>query len=93
MSPGTAGPNRFDLSVVDYDSRQPVAANSISLRFQLVDRPEVASTLDLTREADGHWRGASSALSIDGKWTITALVQSPAVSVEVEMELTTSRRP
>lgn len=92
VSPGAAGPNRFDLTVVDYDSRRPVAADAVSLRFQLADRPEVGSALDLTREADGHWRGASSALSIDGKWTITALVQSPAASVEVGMELTTTKR-
>ena len=93
VSPGAAGPNRFDLTVVDYDSRRPVASDAVSLRFQLADRPEVGSALDLTREADGHWRGASSALSIDGRWTITALVQSPAESVAVGMELTTTRRP
>lgn len=93
VSPGAAGPNRFDATVIDYDSRQPVAASSVTLRLQLKDRPDIAvSTVDLTRNPDSHWQGMSSAMSIDGRWTITAVVQWATDAVEVPMELTTSRR-
>jgi hypothetical protein len=92
VSPGTAGPNRFDATVVDYDSGRPTEAKSVSLRLQLNDRPDVAAaTVELARDPDGHWRGSSSALSIDGRWTVTAVVQSAADAVEVPLELVTAR--
>jgi copper transport protein len=94
VSPGTAGPNRFDARVTDYDSRRPTQAKSVSLRLQLNDRADVApTTVDLTRDPDDHWRASSSALSIDGHWTVTAVVQSATDSVEVPLELVTARRP
>jgi copper transport protein len=77
VTPGSAGPNRFDATVLDYDSKAPAPANSVSLRFQLNDRADISpATLDLTREPDSHWRGSGSLLSIDGRWTVTAVVQS-----------------
>lgn len=91
VTPGSAGPNRFDATVEDYDSGEPVPAETVSLRFQLADRPDVASAmLDLTREPDAHWRGSGSMLSIDGRWTVAALVQTPTDAVEVPMELATT---
>ena len=94
VSPGSAGPNRFDAAVDDYDSGEPVPAESVTLRFQLHDRPDLgAPTVALTRDPDSHWRGSGSALSLDGRWTVTALVQSSSDAVEVPMELVTSRRP
>ena len=94
VSPGTAGPNRFDGTVVDYDSGQAFQATTFSLRLQLNDRPDVApATVELTRDSDAHWRGSSSALSIDGRWTLTAVVQSAGDAVEVPLELVTARRP
>lgn len=94
VTPGAAGPNRFDATVLDYDSKQPAPANSVSLRFQLNDRADISpATLDLTREPDSHWRGSGSLLSIDGRWTVTAVVQSAADAVEVPMELVTTGRP
>lgn len=90
VTPGSAGSNRFDATVEDYDSGQPVPADAVSLRFQLADRPDLAgATLDLNREADSHWRGSGSALSIEGRWTVTALVETPTDAVEVPMELMT----
>ena len=91
VSPASPGPNRFDATVLDYHSRQPVAAGAVSLRLQPKDRPDTASsTVALTRNPDSHWQGISSAISIDGRWTITAVVQSATdVVVEVPMELTT----
>jgi len=44
-----------------------------------------------------HWRNSASALSIEGtaiegRWTVTAVVQSASDAVEVPMELVTRRR-
>jgi copper transport protein len=91
VSPGSVGPNRFDSTVEDYDSGEPVPAEAVSLRFQLDDRPDVATaTLDLTQDSDSHWRGSGNQLSIDGRWTVTALVQTPTDAVEVPMALETT---
>ena len=49
-TPGRAGPNRFDVAITDYDTREPLAARRVTLRFQLVGRGDVApSTLALRR--------------------------------------------
>lgn len=94
VTPGRAGPNRFDATVVDYDSGRPAPAQAVTLRFQLIDRPDVAAaTASLLRDPDSHWRGSASALSIDGRWSVTAVVQSATDAVEVRMELATNRRP
>ena len=91
VTPGTAGPNRFEAAVEDYDSEEPLPAERVSLRFELADRPEVAAaSLDLTRDPDSQWRGSGSQLSVAGRWTVTALVQMPADAVEVPMELVTT---
>lgn len=90
ISPGAAGPNRFQLEVEDYDSGEPVPAEAVSLRFQLDGRPDVASTtLDLTRDGDEEWEGSTNVLSINGRWTVTALVQTASDAVEVPMEFET----
>lgn len=87
LSPGTAGANSFDATVVDYDSGEPVPADSVTLRVQLGERPEIApATIALTRDPDGHWRASSSALSLAGRWAVTAVVESPEDSQEVPME-------
>jgi copper transport protein len=87
-TPGTAGPNQFTAKVTDYDSGQPYPAHHVSLRFTLPDRPEISgATLELTRATDGTWQGRGSQLSIDGRWTITALVQGPGAALTVPLEL------
>jgi nitrogen fixation protein FixH len=86
-SPGTVGPNQFSARVVDYDSGQPVDATRVSLRFTLPSRPDIgASTLELDKAADGRWQG-QGILSIDGKWSITTLVEQASGSVTVPLEL------
>lgn len=93
VTPGTAGPNRFDATVEDFDSGEPVEADAVSLRAQLDDRPDIAAaTVELSQDPDSHWRGSGTALSIDGRWTVTVLVESADDAVEVPLELTT-RRP
>lgn len=91
VDPGTAGPNRFDLTAEDYDTGAPAPAARVSLRFQHDDRRDVAATtLELAQAPDAHWRGSSRVLSIDGRWRVTALVETPTDAVEVAMELTAS---
>jgi copper transport protein len=90
VTPGTPGPNTFTAKVTDYDTGQPVPASRVALRFTLPDRPEVAgSTLELARGGDGLWRARGTQLSIDGHWTIAALVQGPGTAVTVPLELHT----
>jgi copper transport protein len=94
VSPGVPGPNRFDATVTDYDSGKPLPAQDVSLRFQLDDRQDVAAaTVALRHEPDSHWRGSASALSIEGRWTVTAAVQSADETVEVPVEPLTIGRP
>jgi hypothetical protein len=90
VTPGTAGPNRFVAKVTDYDSGQPYPAQRVALRFGLPDRPEISgATLDLTRATDGSWQATGSQLSIDGRWSMTALVQGPSAAVTVPLQLRT----
>jgi uncharacterized membrane protein/nitrogen fixation protein FixH len=90
VTPGSVGPNTFTAKVTDYDTGQPVPANRVALHFTLPDWPEVAgSTLELARGDDGLWRASGSQLSIDGHWTIAALVQGPGAAVTVPLELHT----
>jgi copper transport protein len=89
-TPGTAGPNRFVARVTDYDSGQVFPAQRVALRFSLPDRPEIgAATLELTRATGGDWQATGSQLSIDGRWSITALVQGSGAAVTVPLQLRT----
>lgn len=65
-------------------------AETVSLGFRLNGRPDVAATpLELSLDPDSHWRGSGSALSIEGRWLVTALVQTATDAVEVPLELAT----
>jgi uncharacterized membrane protein len=89
ISPGTAGPNAFRATVVDYDTAKPVAASSIELRFTYPARPDVGtSTLTLAPAGDGAFAGSGSNLSLGGQWSVTALVDEPAAPVEVPLAVT-----
>ncbi|MGI8983547.1 MAG: copper resistance protein CopC, partial [Acidimicrobiales bacterium] len=88
VTPGSAGPNTFDALVEDYDTGEPVPADAVTLRFQLLGRADVAAaTLNLAPDVGARWRGSGTMLSIAGSWTVTAVVQSPADTVEVPMEV------
>jgi nitrogen fixation protein FixH len=93
VTPGTVGPNRFAVRVSDYDTREPVDADRVSLRFSAADRPDVApSALRLKRTGAGLYEGEGTNLSLDGDWAVTVLVERGVDSVDVPLELTT-RRP
>ena len=90
VTPGIAGPNAFRARVVTYDSRQPYPATRVSLSFSLPSRPDLgSSTLDLARAGEGVWTGQGSPLSIDGRWTITALVTAQGSAVTVPLQVQT----
>jgi copper transport protein len=95
-TPGTPGPNNFTAKVTDYDSGEPWPATRVALRFTPRGRTEIgASTLDLTKDGDGLWRGQGSQLSIAGDWVVVGLVEGsgPAVTVPMELETRTAPQP
>jgi copper transport protein len=94
VTPGTVGPNVFVVDLADYDTGAPVVASGVSLRFTFPGRPDIrASTMDLSKSADGTWAGTGAALSIEGTWTVTVVVQEPANAVEVPLSLQTRSPP
>jgi copper transport protein len=94
VSPGAAGPNRFVATVADYDTGRPLAAEHVQLSASLPARPDVAAAeLDLTRAADGIWRGQGPLLTIAGTWTISTLVERPDGGVTVPIRLRVGPAP
>lgn len=86
ISPGTVGQNRFRADVSDYDTRDPVAATRVALRFDLPDQPGLGgSTQELRPEGPGSWTTTSTALSIEGRWNVVVLVQTDAGATEVPL--------
>jgi copper transport protein len=88
ISPGIVGANAFEADVLDFDTREPIDARRVSLTFTLPDRPEVSSELELERGEGGTWRAEGTALSLQGTWTVTALIEEGSGSVEVPLEVT-----
>lgn len=88
IDPGTVGPNTFVAEIADFDTGEPVDARRVTLRFDLPERPNVASELELERGETGTWRARGTALSIAGTWTVTVLVEDGDGSVEVPLEVT-----
>jgi copper transport protein len=93
VTPGTAGPNRFEVSVTDYDTRRPVDATSVSLRFVLPERSDIPpSELKLSRVGNA-WRADGTALAVDGRWRVIVQIQTPTTGIEVPLELVTRLPP
>lgn len=94
ISPGGIGPNRFRARVTDYDTGRPIRSGRVSLRFSDTDRPDIGtSTLALARTADGDFAADGTNLSLDGAWTVTALVEQETTAVEVRLAVTPKSRP
>lgn len=87
VTPGSTGVNDFSADITDYDSGKLVAAQNVVLRLQYADRPDVGpATLPLMGH-HGQWHGHSSALSIAGRWNVTAVVEMVHDAVEVPLEV------
>ncbi len=96
VSPGTAGFNTFSARATDFDSGAPVPATSVTLRFSIPARTDIGeSRLDLAPAAAGTGVFSASGpnLSIDGTWSVTALVVNGLASVEVPLTVTTRCAP
>ena len=88
-APGTPGMNRFQLKVTDFNTDAPVTAQ-VSLRFRYLGPVQVGqSTLQLQRNGSGLYAGSGSNLSLGGVWTVTAVIQRGAASVEVPLTVPT----
>ena len=86
-----AGENDIDVTVVDFDTDEPVDATAVELRFELASRPEVeASTLDLERTGPGRFAAHAQNLSIDGIYRVTATVTVPGGAVDVPLLVATT---
>ena len=89
-TPGTAGSNRFELKVADFDSGAPVRADEVSLRFAYLGPVQIpSSTLPLKAAGSGTYTGTGTNLSLGGVWTVTAVIQRGAASVEVPLTVPT----
>jgi copper transport protein len=89
VTPGAVGPNRFTVTVADFDTGRAVAADAVTLRFDARDQPSVGeTTLQLTRERRGVWSGSGPNLSLDAVWNVTMVVQQPANAIDVPLVLT-----
>lgn len=82
------GPNRFTVTLADYDSGKPLRGARTSLRFTPLDDPGVDPTsLALRRQADGSYAGSGDNMSFDGRWGVAVLAQLPTTAIEVPLEL------
>jgi len=93
VTPGLAGPNTFTARLADYDTNAPIPARRVKLDFALPAHPNLgSSTLELRRAGD-LWRGQGSALSLRGRWQVTALVATPGDAVTVPLQVQTRTPP
>jgi copper transport protein len=94
VTPGLAGPNTFTARLADYDTNTPLQASRVELEFGLPAHPDLGdSTLELRRVADGLWRGQGSALSLRGRWQVTALVVAAGRAASVPLQVPTRTPP
>ena len=94
VAPGLPGPNQFIAHIADYDTGRSIAADRVTLRFTKPDRPDIGvSTLGLSRAAGGTYQGQGINLSLDGQWTIAAVIERGRESVEVPLALTARSLP
>jgi nitrogen fixation protein FixH len=94
VTPGTAGPNAFRATVTDYDTGRPVPATALSLAFTLPGHPELGTpTLALRPDGTGTWAAQGTDLSLDGRWSVSVLVQQPTGAVTVPLNVQTRLPP
>ena len=94
VTPGGAGINDFSAAVTDFDSGAPVDGSGLSLRFHLASGSGVGdSTLDLKPTKAGTFEASGGNLSLDGVWSVTAIVATPAGTVEAPMAVATRIAP
>lgn len=90
-TPGFAGENAIDATVVDFDTEEPVDATGVELRVELASQTNVEpSTVRLERTGVGRFAAQSQAFAIDGIYRVTATVTLPGGGVEVPLLVVTT---
>ena len=82
------GPNRFIVHAVDYDTREPVRARRVRIRFVPMDDPGVEpTTLDLAATDTGSYVGSGVHLAFAGRWQAIVAIERESGVVEVPLEV------
>ncbi len=90
-TPGVAGDNRFEVTVRDYDTGDPVAADRVTARFAPPANPAAGeSTLDFVPGPLGSFSASGTNLAVAGRWRVTVVVQRGADAVEIPLDLVTA---
>lgn len=93
-TPGTPGPNAFDVSIEDFDTGEPVIARAVRLRFSIPERSDIGeSELVLSKATEGRWRGQGTNLSVGGTWRVGVLIEQAADSRQIALEVKTRAPP
>ena len=93
VSPGYPGQNRFTLRAYEAATSQAIAGSAV-LRFEMPTRPELeATTLALTRAADGSYQALGDNLTLIGDWRITAQLDAGMATVGLPFQVTCSPTP
>jgi copper transport protein len=88
------GPNRFSVTLEDYDSGEAVVTGRVRLRFTPIDDPGVAATvLDLQAAADGGFSGSGSNIAFPGRWRVNLLAERGNSSVDVPLDIEARGQP
>jgi copper transport protein len=94
IAPGAVGSNSLRATVTDYDTHRPVPATRVAVRTSLPSRPDLGSTtVDLHRTGPGVWAAQSSALSLQGRWSLVVVVQTETGSTEVPFSIAVRAPP
>jgi copper transport protein len=90
VTPGTAGPNRFEVRLTDYDSRRALTDAKITLRFRYLDDPRVGGSALELKPAGSVYRGEGLTLSLTGRWRVGVLIERGTDSIEVPLQIATT---
>lgn len=90
INPATAGFNTFEAKVFDYDTGAPASGVSgVQLDFSLTQRPDVGGSTLRLAQGGGAWTARGGNLSLDGVWSVTALVERGSASQDVNFTVPT----
>jgi copper transport protein len=91
IEPGTAGPNRFKLSLTEAGSGDALeGVSGVTLRFTSVSNPAVGeSSLVMEDKGKGNFEASGSNVSVDGRWRVTVAVTTSDNSFDILLEFST----
>jgi copper transport protein len=92
-TPGTTGPNTFQVRVEDFDSGDLLDARQVTLRFSIPEQPDVGSSELALALEDDVWIGQGTNLSVGGTWEVGVLVEGATDSIQIPVEIETRAPP